>query len=272
MLPPTHLDRGTKVLKFDDKTSKLLNNAYKGADSTQRRLANFEMLAPVAGESIVDLGCGPGFMTSELSPAVGEAGVVYGIDPSQEMLSKAEGRCQGLTNVRLIEGSANAIPAADGQIDGVVSVQVFEYVEDVPAALREVRRVLKPGGRVVIGDIHFGSVVWHSKDPARMRRMLDAWDEHLVDRALPERMPGYLDDAGFIVERQHPHAMFTSRLKSDSFITALMHLIAAYAKENGLVSPEDAAAFLEEQMQLGRNGRFFFAANHFIIRARVPDA
>jgi arsenite methyltransferase len=259
------------MLKFDEETSLLLENAYRGTDSTRRRLANFEMLDPAAGERLVDLGCGPGFMTAALANAVGERGVVHGVDPSEEMRTTASARCTGKDNVQIVEGSATAIPVDDGAADGVVSVQVFEYVEDVPAALREVRRVLRPGGRVVIGDIHFDSVVWHSADRARMRRMLEAWDEHLVDRALPDRMPTYLRDAGFIVERHLPFTMFTPKLKSDSFVSALMRLIAAYSVQRGLVEADEAQAFLDEQVALGRDGGFFFAATHFIVRARVPD-
>src|SRR4051812_23620523 len=70
------------MLQFDADTTRLLENAYRGSDVVKRRLATLEALAPRAGETIVDVGSGPGYLTLELSRAVGEAGEVIGVDPS----------------------------------------------------------------------------------------------------------------------------------------------------------------------------------------------
>lgn len=62
------------------------------------------------------------------------------------------------------DGGAEALPCADGAFDAVVSTQVQEYVADVLGAFGEVRRVLRPGGRVVVLDTDRDSVVWHAAD------------------------------------------------------------------------------------------------------------
>src|SRR3954470_11006026 len=83
--------------------------------------------------------------------------------------------------VDFVAGDASQLPFPDGSFDAAVSTQVYEYLEDVPRALREARRVLRRGGRLLVLDTDWDSVVWHSSDPARMARLLDVWSTHLAD-------------------------------------------------------------------------------------------
>ncbi len=85
-------------------------------------------------------------------------------------------------------------------MDKAVSVQVFEYLENIPGAVAEAHRVLKPGGRHVIGDIHLDSLVWFSDDQARMDRMIASWDHHFTQRDVPAILPSIVRDAGFVVK------------------------------------------------------------------------
>ena len=73
------------MIQFDAATARLLENAYRGRDVVKRRLATLEALAPEAGDTIVDVGSGPGYLTVELARAVGEAGEVIAVDPSADM-------------------------------------------------------------------------------------------------------------------------------------------------------------------------------------------
>ena len=70
------------------------------------------------------------------------------------------------------EGSVTDLPFPDGAFDAAVCTQVYEYVEDMPLALREAARVLRPGGRLVVLDTDWDSIVWRSSDDARMARVL----------------------------------------------------------------------------------------------------
>ena len=107
------------------------------------------------------------------------------------MLALAAKRCEGHANVNFHEGGVTALPVADADFDRALSVQVLEYVADIPAALGELRRVLRPGGRVLIWDVDWATVSWHSRDPDRMQRFLHAWDEHLTDpRCRARSQPG----------------------------------------------------------------------------------
>lgn len=113
-------------------------------------------------------------------------------DLSESMLALARRRRppEGAGEIRFVAGNACALPFAGEAFDAVVATQVHEYVQDIPAALGEAFRVLRPGGRLLVLDTDWGSMVWHSRDAERMRHVLAAWEEHLVDPHLPRRLTG----------------------------------------------------------------------------------
>jgi arsenite methyltransferase len=107
------------------------------------------------GDVVLDLGCGAGFDTFMSAFAAGPQGRVAGIDLSPEMLAIAElGRAEArLTNVEFHEAIIEALPFPDASYDIVLSNGVLSLIPDKPAALREVFRVLKPGGRLQACDM-----------------------------------------------------------------------------------------------------------------------
>lgn len=256
------------MLEFDEKTARLLEIVYQGADATARRRANFDALAAAPGDTVVDIGCGNGMLTAELARAVGPEGRVIGVDPSAHMRKPAAARCGEFDWVEIVEGAADALPLADGAADKAVSVQVFEYLSDIPAAVAETHRVLRPGGRLTIGDIHFDSLAWHSDDPARMQRIIDAWDHHFTERRVPARLPPILRDAGFELEGIVPATVCDWQLRPDGLASMMIRLMSRFASKNDLVPADEAGAWAEEQEALAAVGRFFFSLTHFVTVAR----
>lgn len=113
-------------------------------------------LGPIhAGEAVLDLGCGAGFDALIAAQLVGPAGHVVGVDLSPEMRAVAEaGRSEaGLPQVEFRVGSVEALPFPDASFDVALSNGVLNLIPDKPAALREVFRVLRPGGRLQACDI-----------------------------------------------------------------------------------------------------------------------
>jgi SAM-dependent methyltransferase len=103
------------------------------------------------GQSILDLGTGTGAVAERAAQIVGPTGQVVGVDLSPDMLALAQRRmtAEGLTNVQLREGRAEALPAEDAAFDAVVASLSMMYVLDRAAAAREIARVLRPRGRLV---------------------------------------------------------------------------------------------------------------------------
>jgi ubiquinone/menaquinone biosynthesis C-methylase UbiE len=256
------------MLQFDVDTSRLLENAYRGSDVVKRRLATLEVLAPRAGETIVDVGSGLGHLTIELSRAVGDAGTVIGVDPSVDMRKAAASQCEGLPNVRILDGTAAALPLDDTSADRAASLQVFEYLSDIPNALVEIRRVLRPGGRLVVGDMHWDGWIWHSDEPGRMATMMKAWDHHLADRCVPARLPHMMQQAGYQVETIRPLVFLDTVLRHDGLAMMLLNLMQAYALQNNIVDEPTVRAWADEQRCLAADRRFFFSLVHFVVSGR----
>jgi arsenite methyltransferase len=109
----------------------------------------------VPGEHVVDVGCGAGIDSIIAARMVGPTGSVLGVDMTPAMVEKArEGaREAGLENVEFRQGLAESLPAGDGWADVVISNGVLNLFPDKLAGLQEMARVLKPEGRLQIGDI-----------------------------------------------------------------------------------------------------------------------
>ncbi len=259
------------MLQFDKETTALFNETYRGRDFVERRLANLQILDPKSAEHIVDIGCGNGMLTAELARAVGPEGRVFGVDPSDDMRQSARENCSSHDIVRIVDGAADRMPLEDESVDKAVSIQVFEYLSDIPAALREAYRILRPGGRLVIGDMHFGTLAWHSENPDRMRRILSAYSSHFTTGDVPARLPGLLKDSGFRFERSHPHTIVDTSLRPDGLAKSMMGLVSNYATGNNLVPQSDVREWLAEQENLAKSGRFHFVFTHIITSAIKPN-
>jgi len=113
------------------------------------------VLAPQPGERVLEIGPGTGYYTLDLAEWVGPDGRIETFDLQQEFLDHV-GRLaaeRGLENVVPTQGDATALPYADASVDAVVLVAVLGEIPDPGAALREIRRVLRPQGRLVVGEL-----------------------------------------------------------------------------------------------------------------------
>jgi SAM-dependent methyltransferase len=120
---------------------------------TRERLR--QILEPRAGERVLEIGPGTGYYTLDLAEWVGADGAVEIFDLQQEMLDHTirRARERGLWNVNPTQGDAQELPFEDDSFDAALLVATLGEIPDQDAALREVARVLRPGGRLIVGEL-----------------------------------------------------------------------------------------------------------------------
>jgi len=111
----------------------------------------FERMALHRGERVLDLGCGAGWATRRLAQAVeGGPGMAVGLDISDEMIDRARQASAEIEDVLFVKAAADEIPWRDEYFDKVLSIESFYYYPDQESVLRELYRVLAPGGKIFI--------------------------------------------------------------------------------------------------------------------------
>lgn len=259
-------------LNFDAAAAKALEAIYLTPDVVAQRARVIDLLAPTHGEKILDVGAGPGLLALDLARLVGESGQVVGLDLSPAMAAAATERLAGAPQAEVKIGDAAALSFPDGAFDAAVSTQVYEYVFDMPKALRELRRVLRPGGRVLILDTDWRSLVWHASDPARMDRILACWDGHLADPHLPAKLGPLLRAAGFEVRRTEIVPMFSPRWQPASYAGGMIQSIRSYVRVHGAgygLDAQELEAWWADQDALIAADAFFFSVNRYAFLATV---
>lgn len=153
----TDAERAREVLKYRRlRSAEFFASAAERWDEVRKELfGSAAGLTPLLGLldedwTVADLGTGTGALAETLAPFVSR---VIGVDRSKQMLDAAKHRLGDASNVELREGELEALPIADGAVDVAVLALVLHYVVDPPAVLAEVRRVLGPGGRLLLVDM-----------------------------------------------------------------------------------------------------------------------
>lgn len=244
---------------------------YLTADAAARRRAALAALDPKPGEHVADIGAGMGFLAADIADRVGAGGKVHAIDLSEAMLDLARRRCADRPWIEIGQGDATALSLPDESVDAALSVQVIEYVPAVDQAIRELRRVLRPGGRLVIIATDWPSILWHSRDPERMRRVCAAWERHCAHVTLPRTLDARLRQAGFLVRTHQVLPQFNPVHATESFSGHLIGMIERYVAGKAGVTAEAAKAWAAEQLQLGAEGEYFFCLNQYLWVAERPD-
>jgi len=254
------------TLSFDKEAARRLEIQYAGPDLRRQREATLRALALKAGETVADIGCGPGYLAENMADAVGPSGRVHALDISRDLLDSARRR-NHRDWLTYDVGDARALPLPDACADVAVSVQVLEYLADPDQGLREMGRILKPGGRALVMATDWDGVVWYSEHPERMRRVLRAWEAHCADPHLPRTLAPRLAAADFRLDEVLGHAIVNTRLGEDTYSDGIMRLMFNFVRGQGTVPAEELKAWRAELVDLDRAGRYFFGTTRYLFRA-----
>jgi len=169
---------------------------------TAQNSAAFLLTHLTPGLSLLDVGCGPGTITADLASRL-EPGPVVGIDRAPSVIAEATATYPPSThlNLRFASGDVYGLEIEDESFDVVFAHQVLQHLTDPVAALREMGRVLRPGGLLAVRDADYGAFTWFPADPA-----LDEWlslyhrvaRENGAEADGGRHLPSWVSSAGFV--------------------------------------------------------------------------
>ena len=229
-------------------------------DLVARRVAVLAALDAGPGDVVLEVGCGGGTYLREIATAVGEQGRAIGYDVSADQVAAARQYCDGLTNVTVDTGDLTGLAIDNETVDAVVAVQVLEYVADVDRALREIRRVARPGGRLVNVATNWAALFWSGGDPSLTAAVLAAWEQHAFHPNLPVELPRRLHAAGFGGTTQQPLTIVNRRFHPNSFSWWAAQLMGAHALGGGTLDRNDIDAWLSSLVEADAAGTHFLSS------------
>jgi arsenite methyltransferase len=250
-------------LAFSSDAAETLVAAYQTPDMVRQRDATLQRLHLKPGERVIDIGCGPGFLCKSMAAAVGPAGRVIGIDISEDLIDFATNH-QDSDCIEYRVGNATALPVEPAQFDVAVSTQVIEYVADADAALHEIARVVRPGGRAFIVDTDFDSWVWHAADAGRMTQIMKGWEMHCANSQLPRTLIPRLRAVGFTIVGVEGYPIVSTTYRSGDFSHGLSLLIANFLKTRGF-KRDVIDAWLADLSETERRNASFFSLNRYFF-------
>jgi SAM-dependent methyltransferase len=183
------------------------------------------------------------------------------------MLAIARERCAPFQQVRFEQADVTQLPFEDAQFDIALASQVYEYVEQVDQALEELARVVRPGGRVALVDTDWESAVWASHDDARMRRVLETWDQHIPHPQLPRTLKRRMQQAGFEQVRVEVVPMLNLAYDPQTYSVGMMTLLGNFAIGRNGLTEQDIAAWRDDARAIGAEDGYFFSLNRYVFLA-----
>ncbi|MCA8996996.1 MAG: methyltransferase domain-containing protein [Planctomycetaceae bacterium] len=157
----------TDYLMEDDREARRLSEKVVPQEWVDRYLRPLNLHT----ERILDVGCGPAVITAEIGRRYPRTQVV-GIDASPQRIDAAQRNILHVPNVSIQLGDAHILPFDDETFDLVVCRFLLEYLKDKPLAVTEMKRVLRPGGRLLLQDLD-GQLIWHDPPDDTLQRGLE---------------------------------------------------------------------------------------------------
>jgi ubiquinone/menaquinone biosynthesis C-methylase UbiE len=229
----------------------------------------FTLLELADGQRILDVGCGTGDDARTMAALVAPGGSVIGVDSSQAMIDIASRRTTdpGLP-VSFRRGDAARLDFPDATFDACRCDRSFMHLESPAAALAEMARVTRPGGRVLVYEVDFETLTIDMRDSSITRRIVNVWCDGFRNGWLGRHVPALFADAGLVDVVIEPAVLYLPYAVAMQLAGPLTVERACNA---GIITPEQGVAWLEEAHALEQSGRFFSTLTGFIVMGRKKD-
>jgi ubiquinone/menaquinone biosynthesis C-methylase UbiE len=255
------------TLAFTGDMARLQRAIAESHDLVARRNTVLGALNLRTGERVLELGCGGGYYAQQAAQFVGPTGRVCAIDISPDQVAAAQARCAELAWVECREADIATLPFGDAEFDAVFAVQSLEYLSDLDAGLRQIHRMLRPGGRLIVVATDWSSAVWYSEDAPRMQRVLSAFAPHIPCTDLPAILGARLRRAGIQPLRQTAIPILNTSYNPASFSYWVARVIRPFVVGRQSLAEEEAAEWFDEFAKLEETGAYFFCITPVLTEA-----
>lgn len=244
-------------------------NAMETVRAWKRR--SFGMLGALPGHRLLDVGCGLGGDAVTLAAEVGGDGRVVGVDNSETLIIEARQRiAHSPVPVEYHIGDIYALPFEDGSFDGCRADRIFQHLDRPGDALGELIRVTTPGGRIVVGDPDWETLIVDAPQSALTRTILNFVCDSHRHAWMGRRLYAHFLAAGLAdVEVAADTLIFTEYALAD--LTVALGVRVRQAQDARVITEHEAAEWLESLDEAADAGRFFAAMTCFTICGRKPD-
>jgi ubiquinone/menaquinone biosynthesis C-methylase UbiE len=249
-----------------------LERRARAEDEIAAREAYLGLLGIGEGERVLDVGCGSGAVTRDIARRVGRGGLAVGLDQSPALLAVARELAYeaGVADrVEFREGSALRLPFPECSFDVVVAVTVLSHVPGGDAAIPELVRVLRPGGRLGVFDLDTDMTAFTHADRDLTRRIVAAAsDATAVDGWLVRRMPSLFQRAGIVDIRAR--GFFPLETDPKSFYGSMADRCADTALKAGAITESERDAWLRAFHEQGMHGPIIAGRLHIFVWGYKP--
>lgn len=241
---------------------------------------SFSLVAPDPGLAILEVGCGTGADLLALARQLGSHGCVVGIDRSFAMARASVCAAAGAADaarIALGQADIHALPFGSASFAGCRADRVLQHVEHPRRAVAELARVVRPGGRLVVSEPDWDSLVIDlgsdvgspGQTRSLARRLRDALADGVRHGAIGSRLPRLFAEAGLVSVRVEAHALTLSTPRLAEEILGLStRAVAAF--ERGALEAEETARVLALLDTAGHTGRLFCSLTGFTVVAEPP--
>lgn len=249
--------------------SNWLNEQYQ-QDTALRfnKQRTLELVDLQEGLIVLDGGCGIGIDAIQMAQRVGPSGHVYGVDNSQEMIAKAAANAENLElSLSFQLGDIYQLKFPDDHFDRCRVDKTFQHLSDPKAALLELVRVAKPGGKIITADPDHDSVVIDTPYSDVNHRFIRFRSDHMPQGGIAHQMAGFCQELGLIEVQVEPLTHVYTDYQQKKIASPYLDEIWV-AQEHGSVTREEAekwSAYLQGAIDAGR----FLCLQTYIITTAV---